>query len=258
MELSLMQILLISLYAFISDVDGLTFQMGLSNAIFAGAFTGIVVGDIKLGLAIGATLQLMGLGVATYGGASVPNYKAAAMLGTAFAAITGQSIEFAIGIAVPVGILLTHMGTLVRFVNVFFQHKAEKYADEANLTGVSRSNALCCLTWGFGAAIPVFLGLYFGSEVVGFVTDKIPVWLLTGLKVSGKILPAMGIAILMRYLPLKKFYPFMILGFAIAAFLKVSLVGVAIIGFAIAAIWLMIKNQGLQVQSQDEGGDIDD
>ena len=62
----------------------------------------------------------------------------------------------------------------------------------------------------------------------------------------------------MRYLPLKKFYPFMILGFAIAAFLNVSLVGVAIIGFAIAAIWLMIKNQGLQVQSQDEGGDIDD
>lgn len=78
---------------------------------------------------------------------------------------------------------------------------------------------------------------------------------MTGLNVSGKILPAMGIAILMRYLPLKKYYPFMILGFAIAAFMEINLVGVAVIGFAIAGIYLIIKdNEGFQM----EGGEIDD
>jgi PTS system mannose-specific IIC component len=255
MEISFMQILTITLYSFISAIDGLTFQAGLSNAIFAGAFTGLVMGNVKLGLAIGATLQLMGLGVASYGGASVPNYKAAAMLGTAFAAITGQSIEFAIGIAVPVGILLTHVGTLVRFVNVYFQHKSEKYAETGNTAGITKANIASSITWGFGDAIPVFLGLYFGSEVVGFITEKIPGWLITGLGVSGKILPAMGIAILMRYLPIKKYYPFMILGFAIAAFMGVNLVGVAIVGFSIAAIFVILKEQK---GPQTEGGEIDD
>lgn len=255
MEISFMQILAITLYSFISAIDGITFQAGLSNAIFAGAFTGLVIGDVKLGLVVGATLQLMGLGVATYGGASVPNYKAAAMLGTTFAAITGQDIEFAIGVAVPVGILLTHIGTLVRFINVYFQHRAEKHAESVNMTGITRANIASSITWAFGDAIPVFLGLYFGSEVVGLITSKIPEWLMTGLKVSGNILPAMGIAILMRYLPLKKYYPFMILGFAIAAFIEVNLVGVAVIGFAIAGIYLIVKDG---VEPQMEGGEIDD
>jgi PTS system mannose-specific IIC component len=255
MEISFTQILIITLYSFISAIDGLTFQVGLANAIFAGAFTGLVMGNVKLGLAVGATLQLMGLGVASYGGASVPNYKAAAILGTAFAAMTGQSIEFAIGISVPVGILLTHVATLVRFANVYFQHKSEKYAKAGNTAGITKANIASSITWGFGDAIPTFLGLYFGSEVVGFITEKIPGWLITGLGVSGKILPAMGIAILMRYLPFKKFYPFMILGFVIAAYMKVNLIGVAIIGFSIAAIFVIHKEQN---GSQTEGGEIDD
>jgi PTS system mannose-specific IIC component len=90
---------------------------------------------------------------------------------------------------------------------------------------------------------------------VGFITEKIPEWLITGLGVSGKILPAMGIAILMRYLPIKKYYPFMILGFAIAAFMGVNLVGVAIVGFSIAAIFVILKEQK---GPQTEGGEIDD
>ena len=51
---------------------------------------GLVLGDVQTGLMIGATLQLMTLGVATYGGATVPDFLSGAIMGTAYAIISGK------------------------------------------------------------------------------------------------------------------------------------------------------------------------
>jgi len=51
-------------------------------------FTGLIVGDVPLGLAIGGTLELMSLGLWTYGGATIPDYMTGAIVGTAVAALS--------------------------------------------------------------------------------------------------------------------------------------------------------------------------
>ena len=61
---------------------------------------------------IGATLQLMTLGVATYGGATVPDFLSGAIMGTAYAIISGKGAEYGIGVAVPIGLLLTQLDIL--------------------------------------------------------------------------------------------------------------------------------------------------
>jgi mannose/fructose/N-acetylgalactosamine-specific phosphotransferase system component IIC len=43
-----------------------------SRPLIAGTVAGIIVGDVKLGMAVGATLELTALGVYTYGGATIP------------------------------------------------------------------------------------------------------------------------------------------------------------------------------------------
>ena len=209
-----------------------------------------------MGLVVGATLQLMVLGVATYGGASVPDFMSAAIIGTAFAILSGQNVEFAIGVAVPIGLLLTQMDILARLANTFFQHKADKYAEEGDADSVARMNLISISTWMLSRGIPVFLGLFFGNAVVKAINLYLPKWLMGGLKVSGSILPALGIAILMRYLPLKRYYPFYILGFILVAYGKTGMLGVALVGFALAAIYLMIKNEFKP--SYAAGGEIDD
>ena len=50
------------------------------------------------------------------------------------------------------------------------------------------------------------------------------------------MLPAVGIGVLLRYLPTKKYIAYLILGFAVAAYLGVPMLGVAIIGMALAIL----------------------
>lgn len=236
MEVSVFQIIALTLYAFLAILDGLGTDIGLNKPIQAGFFAGLIMGDVKLGLMVGATLQLMILGVGTYGGASIPDFMTGALLGTVFGVISGKGLEFALGLAVPIGLFLVQLDILARFSNTYFQHKADKYAEAGNIRGIERMNLLGALPWGLSRAIPVFIALIFGSDIVQSLLKVFPNWLMGGLKVSGGILPALGIAILLRYLPTKKYIAYLIMGFVLAAYLKIPMVGVALAGLAIAII----------------------
>ena len=58
-SLSVVQIILLSLFAFFQINEIVTVGIGFGNPVNAGLIAGLIVGDMKLGLAVGATLQLM-------------------------------------------------------------------------------------------------------------------------------------------------------------------------------------------------------
>lgn len=121
--------------------------------------------------------------------------------------------------------------------------------------------------WTISRVIPVFIGLAFGEQVVNAINDWIPIWVMNGLKAAGAILPAMGIAILMRYLPIKTYWPYFIIGFVLLAYGAqfFSVLGVALVGLALAAIYVMNHNKGgaattsgTVIYEDDEEVEIDD
>ena len=236
-EIPLLIIILLSLYAAIGILDQISIQWGFYTPLFAGVVTGFLLGDVKTGLEVGATLMLMTLGVATYGGASVPDYLSGAIMGTAYAIMSGQGVEYGLALAIPIGLLLTQCDILGRMANSIFLRRAERCLEKEDYRGIEICNLLCIIPWALSRMIPVFLGLYFGEAVVSAVNAFIPDWFMTGLQAASKLLPAMGLAILMRYLPFKKFFPYFILGFALMAYgssiftvLFVALVELALAG----------------------------
>lgn len=237
-EISTTVIVILCLYVIIGVLDQISIQIGFYTPLFAATITGLLLGNLSLGLTIGATLQLMTLGVATYGGATVPDFLSGAIMGTAYAIISGQGAEYGIALAVPIGLLLTQLDILGRMSNIIFQHRADKCAERGDYRGVEISNILGAIPWILSRLIPVFIGLCFGETVVKSINEFIPVWFMTGLKAAGSILPAMGIAILMKYLPLKKYFPYFIIGFVLIAFggSSFTILAVALIGFAFAAL----------------------
>src|SRR4029077_1989980 len=82
-----MTAILLTIWAIICifDILGPTVIMGF-RPLIAGTGAGLIVGDVNLGRAIGATIELTALGVYTYGGATIPDYQTGAIIGTALAA----------------------------------------------------------------------------------------------------------------------------------------------------------------------------
>ena len=255
MSISAFALIFLTIYVGIAQLDALSVKIGLFSPVFGGAVTGLVMGDLKTGLIVGATLQLATLGVATYGGATVPDFLSGSIMGSAFAIMSGRGAAYGIGLAIPIGLLLTQMDILARMTNTIFQHHADRLAEKGDYKGVERNNLYGIIPWTVSRMLPVFVGLFFGSAVVKAINAWIPAWLMVGLKTAGIILPAMGIAILMRYLPLKRYFPYFILGFVLMAYFTktFSLLGTALVGFVFAALHVLDANDRKRNKSNNHG-----
>lgn len=236
MQIQWWQILLITLYAGWAIYDGNNTTFGTVKPTMAGFFAGLVLGDVQTGLIVGGTLNLLVLGVGNFGGSSMPDYMTGALLGTTFAILSGKGPEFGATLAVPIGLLMIQLDVLARFCNTFFQHRAEKLVQEKKFKQATHMNLYGIIPTSLSRMLPIFLALVFGSAFVQNVVNNMPTWLMSGLKTAGGILPALGIAILLRYLPIKRNFAFLLVGFFLAAFLKVPVIGAAMIGLAIALV----------------------
>ena len=230
------QIIILTIYAFLSINETLMGNLGLINPIFAGMVTGLVMGNLELGLLVGGTLQLMQLGISSFGGASIPDFFTGAVVGTVFGTLSGKGLDFAIGLAVPVGLLMVQLDILARFANTFLLHKIDKAIEEINTKKIERYTLLGMIPWGLSRALPILIILIFGEPVVNVILNYLPDAIMGGLKVAGGVLPVVGIAILLRYLPTKQFISYLIIGFVLAAYLELPILGITLIGGALAIL----------------------
>lgn len=232
--------LILALVAYIGIVTTLGPGLWWGEALVAGWVTGLIVGNPTLGLAVGATLTLTSLGMWTYGGSTIPDFMTGAILGTAFGALSG-SVEAGLAVAVPASLLMTQLDVLGRAVTTVFIHGADKYVERGDVRGVTLMHLLGQLPWGLTRAIPVFLAVWLGSGPVQSFIHWMPEWFSNGISVTGKILPALGFALLISQLPVRKYWPFLVLGYVLFAYLKVPTLGIALVGAALASLYLSLK-----------------
>lgn len=258
MQIEFWRIILLTLYAVLAIYDGLNIKLEFGKPMMAGMFAGIIMGDIKTGLYVGATLQLLILGVSNFGGATIPDYTTAALIATPLAIASGENVEFAIGLAVPIGLLMTQLDILARTANVFLAKRAEKAAETERYNLLDCYNFCGIISWGIARGLPVFLALTFGIGFVERILAVSPGWLITGLKLAGTVLPAVGISILLKYLPIKKFYPYLIIGFVMVVYFNIPMLGIALLGAAIAVVSYNNSIRMDQGMSLAAGGGADD
>lgn len=254
MTLQVWQIIALTLLSFFLMVEQRSFQVLLGKALFAGILSGLIMGDLPTGLYIGGTLTLMSLGVTAIGGSSVPNYFVTTIIAVAIAVSTGQGMEAGLAIGLPVGMLGVQFDVLIKILNGFVARKSQEYCNKGEYNKMNSVLRLGVLLTGLSTAIPVFLSVTLGVEVVQAVLAAVPAWFTSGLSIAGKILPGMGVAILMRYMPVGKYFNYLLIGFAVAAFLGMSILGVSLLGFAFAFAYFNRSLKDMQLMS----GGMDD
>ena len=240
MSIQWWQIALLSLYAGYQILDELQIYSSLSSPVFAGFFAGLVMGDMQTGLIIGGSMQLTVLGVGTFGGASRIDANSGTILACAFAVAVGMDPQQAIAaIAVPVAALMIQLDILARFANTFFAHRIDKNVENFDYKAIDRNFILGALPWSLSRLLPVLLALCLGGDFVQYIVNILTgpfAWLGTGLSVAGATLPAVGFAILLRYLPVKKHLAYLLLGFTITALLTTVFSSIQVLGSGVASV----------------------
>ncbi|WP_154052384.1 PTS sugar transporter subunit IIC [Olsenella uli] len=234
-----LQIVLLSIVAAFTVVCGQNWFQTANQPVFTGMMAGIIMGDPVTGLFIGGSMQLTVLGIGTFGGSSHIDANSGAILATAFSVALGMDPSQALAaIAVPVAAILTTADVLGRFCNAFFQQRIDSLIEKDDYAGIERNFLYGAIPWALSRILPVALALIFGQGVVQSLMEVLngPLkWLGTGLGVAGAVMPAVGFAILLRYLPTKQHFNYLILGFVVTIFFSYLFTNVKKIGTAVAS-----------------------
>lgn len=234
MELTVIQIILITLVAYLKMTDTVTTQLLAFNTIICGWITGLIVGDATTGLYIGATLQLMSMGVVAVGGSSMPDYPIAAIIATTIAVTTGRGMEAGLAVGLPVAMLGVNLDVIYKIFNGFLMRKEQSLAEAGKFDQMLRVIKISPVFYGLCSALPVFIAIVLGPTVVNQILDFMPAWFTNGLTIAGGLLPAVGLAMLLMYMPFNKYWSFLLVGFVLTAYLGVPVLGVAMVGLAAA------------------------
>jgi mannose/fructose/N-acetylgalactosamine-specific phosphotransferase system component IIC len=232
---------------------------GLYRPLVAGFFVGLIFGDPVKGAEIGASINLLYIGFISAGGSIPADPSVAGWVGTALAMAGGLDAATAITLGVAVGLL----GTIIFFtrmsVDAVFAHWADARAEEGDITGVSRANWLwpqifLFIISFFPATIAVYAGAGAVSDAIQWLSANAP-WVLRGFEIAGGLLPAIGIALNMRFIFRGSAIPFYFVGYVFAMLIGGKFfpgvtppsIGTIVVTTAIvgaAAAWIFVSLQG--------------
>lgn len=261
--MTLLQAILCGLVAAYGRVDALFGTLYLQRPIFLSAITGLILGDFKTGIIIGATLELFFMGAVSVGAYIPPDVVVGSVVATALSIVNGYPIEVAVTLAMPVALFSLAVRNFTSVIEPFFLNKADIYADKCDAKGVVRMQWSLALIDCARRFVLTFLALYFGSAAVETIVNTIPEWIITGMGAGGGLMPALGFAMLMRMILTKQILPYYFLGFVLAAYLTMPSLGVAILAVIIVMVKFDFLNPnrnetGEMVNSSTSGGGIDD
>lgn len=254
MEANIFQLLLIILYGCFINFEKNSTMFGTYQPVTAGFVTGLILGDVTTGLYIGGTLQLLSLGISNFGGASIPDYQTASIVATFITITTGQEASVGISIGIPVALLMVQLDVICNTIGIWMVHQAEAGAKKGNYGTITKMQMFGVFLTAATIGIPVALAVIFGPSLINTILDHTPEWLTNGLTVAGGLLPAVGIGLLLRYLPAKEYFSYLVIGFVLSVYMNVPLLGVALIGGAIALILFKKNSKESSMVTQTVGG----
>ena len=258
LEISLFQGICLAVMAFIVGIDFWLEALFIFRPLIVSTLTGLILGDLRLGLLTGALTELAFAGLTPAGGTQPPNPVLAGVMTTVIAYTAKVDAKIAIGLALPFSFLMQYIILFYYSIFSLFMKKADKYAEDVEIKKFYFLNLVTTLIVGISYAVVVFVSSYVAQEAVQNLVNSMPEWLTHGFEVAGGILPAVGFGLLLRVMLQKQYIPYLIIGFVVASFLKFSnLLPVALLGtaFAIYEYFNQKKIEEAAMNARDRGDD---
>ncbi len=241
MEITIFQCICIGIWTAVC-MTGMLMGTYLTRCLVMAAGVGVILGDIETGLLMGAVGELAFLGFGVSSGGSVPPNPAGPGIIGAILAITmknqGVDPEAALAYSFPFAILIQFLITGIYTIATGLVPKAEQAVSKGNYKTfhfLANSTILMFLAAGFSIG---FLAA-FQNQNLEVLIGLIPQWLTEGLETAGKLLPAVGFAVILSVMLSRDIALFALFGYVMTAYLNGSVIVTFLAASAAAgfAVW---------------------
>ena len=202
MQITLVQGLLIALLVFICAIDKHMETFMWFRPLVVAFFTGIILGDVQLGMQAGAVAELSYLGLLTVGGTVPPD-------------TTGCDVNTALGLAVPFALIGQWINTGTNTFYAGFLPKVDKCAAAGDEKGIAKVMYTGWILYAAMFARAAFLSTYALQSGISAFVAAFPAWLVHGFEVAGGLMPAVGLALLLVVMLKKENAAYLLAGFVI-------------------------------------------
>lgn len=264
MTINVIQAAIFGILACLSSVQGMggtsIGNYTIGRPLVGGLIVGIVLGDVTTGVIVGAAIQVLYIALVTPGGTVSADVRAISYIGIPLAVMSikglgiDPSTENATQLATSLGAAVGTLGTVLFYgtvtMNLIWQHIGWRGIEKGKLHTVYLTNVgLPWISHIVCSFLPTFIITLNGPHMIQLIKDYLP---MDGLAMKtlftlGSLLPAVGVAILLKQVVLKPVDMLtFIFGFTLCACLKINLVAAAIIGGFFAVIFYKIKELSLK------------
>ncbi|MDG2915232.1 PTS mannose/fructose/sorbose transporter subunit IIC [Bisgaard Taxon 10/6] len=241
MEISTLQVVLVFLVSCVCGAGSILDEFQTHRPLIACTLIGLVLGDMKTGIIVGGSLELLALGWMNIGAALAPDAALASVISTILVIVGGQDISTGIAVAIPLAAAGQVLTYVVRAITVGFQHAADKSVEDGNLARLDWIHFGALMLQAMRIAIPALIvALTAGTDVVQTMLNAIPPVVTTGLKIAGGFIAVVGYAMVINMMRAGHLMPFFYAGFVIAAFTDFNLVALGVLGTIMAVVYIQI------------------
>lgn len=205
---------------------------------------GMILGDWKVGLIVGAAVTTLNMAPVVIGAVSTMNLWDAAVLCVALVLGNNMSIEVAFAVAAPMAVLGNALSNIMMIVLY------DGISDQMTLRAVKSGNikgailAPSMLKWTIAFVWNFtwyFILVYFGTRAADVIINAMPGWIISGFVAGGKLLPAVGFGLFLAAMGKKKFIPFFIIGAYCKLYIGLSSIQIAVMSVCIAFIFVLLE-----------------
>ena len=216
----------------------------IGRPLVAGLIVGVILGDIPNGVIAGAMVQALFIGQITPGGAMPADVNWAAYIGIPLALAAGGTGEQAVALSVPLSMLGLGLFNFIMTINAYFPHMADKSAEQGDGAGIHRATYLAAVPSFILRAGSAVLICYLGTPVAEMLIHGMPSGVLHFFEVAGKMLPAIGFAMLLKQSLAKQWMLVLfLLGWVMIGSTSMSVTALAVFATAVAIVFVMAQGE---------------
>ncbi len=206
----------------------------LNRPIVVAPLAGLVLGDLRTGLIMGAALESVFMGISAIGGSIAADPTIGTLIAVSYTILTGADIETGLALSLPMGTAITAFGGVLRplydSLSAYWERLATTNIKQFRIQVMAYAIFITPLI----NCIILYVAIAFGVEGLNGFLGSLPPQVMAGIGAATGMMFTVGFAILTSMIWSNEVGVFFFVGYVMTKFLGLGSLPIAIFGAAIA------------------------